>query len=85
MMATNEEIMRASSTSFFVKTPLAVANCRRLNRLIWRTDMPAASSARATPRSEPLLASRRSTAIEKLRSRSTSAVQPPRPSAAFIF
>jgi hypothetical protein len=53
--------------------------------LIWRTDMPAASSARATPRSEPLLASRRSTAIEKLRSRSTSAVQPPRPSAAFIF
>ena len=33
------------------QSPLALANCRSLNGLIWRTDMPAASKARTTPRS----------------------------------
>ena len=46
MMATNDAIMRASSGSFFARTPLALANCRSLNGLTWRTDMPAASNAR---------------------------------------
>src|SRR5258705_102346 len=43
MMAMNDAIMRASSGSFFARTPLALANCRSLNGLTWRTDMPAAS------------------------------------------
>ena len=51
MMATNDAIMRASSGSFLARTPLALANCRSLNGLTWRTDMPAASKARMTPRS----------------------------------
>ena len=37
MMATNDAIMRASSGSFFASTPLALANCRSLNGLTWRT------------------------------------------------
>src|SRR3954447_5290936 len=40
MMAMNDAIMRASSGSFFARTPLALANCRSLNGLTWRTDMP---------------------------------------------
>jgi hypothetical protein len=48
-MVTNDAIMRASSGSFFARTPLALANCRSLNGLIWRTGMPAASKARMTP------------------------------------
>ena len=51
MTATNDAIMRASSRSFLASVPLALANCRSLNGLIWRTDMPAASKARTTPRS----------------------------------
>ena len=51
MMATNDAIIRASSRSFLARRPLALANCRSLNGLIWRTDMPAASKARTTPRS----------------------------------
>jgi hypothetical protein len=51
MMATNDAIMRASSRSFLARVPLALANCRSLNGLIWRTNMPAASKARTTPRS----------------------------------
>jgi hypothetical protein len=51
MMATNDAIMRASSRSFLARVPLALANCRSLNGLIWRTDRLAASKARTTPRS----------------------------------
>jgi hypothetical protein len=36
MMATNDAIMHASSRSFFARTPLALANGRSLNGLIWR-------------------------------------------------
>ena len=51
MTATNDAIMRASSRSFLASVPLAWPICRSLNGLIWRTDMPAASKARTTPRS----------------------------------
>src|SRR5262249_16980818 len=51
MMPTNDAIIRASSGSFFARTPLALANCRSLKGLTWRTEIPAASNARATPRS----------------------------------
>ena len=51
MMATNEAIIRASSGSLFARTPLALANCRSLNGLTWRTGMPAACKERVTPRS----------------------------------
>src|SRR5258708_6016486 len=37
MMATNEAIMRASSGLFLARTPVALANCRSLNGLTWRT------------------------------------------------
>ena len=49
MMAMNDVIMRASSGSFCARTPLALANCRSLNGLTWRTDMPAASNAHTAP------------------------------------
>src|SRR5499426_2204779 len=51
MMPTNDAIIRASSGSFFARTPLALANCRSLNGLTWRTGRPPASNARTTPRS----------------------------------
>src|SRR5262245_51893185 len=51
MMPTNDAIIRASSGSFFARTPLALANCRSLNGLTWRTGRPPASNARMTPRS----------------------------------
>jgi hypothetical protein len=51
MMATNDAIIRASSGSFFARTPLALANCRSLNGLTWRTGMSAACKERITPRS----------------------------------
>src|SRR5215207_9242717 len=50
MVATNSAIIRASSLSFLARTPRALANWRSLNGLICRTDMPAASKARRTPR-----------------------------------
>src|SRR6266487_4304004 len=65
MIVTNEAIMRASSGSFLARTPLALANCRSLNGLTWRTGTPAASKARMTPRSYPPLASRPIAPIEK--------------------
>src|SRR5258707_14355492 len=51
VIVTNEAIMRASSGSFLARTPLALANCRSLNGLTWRTGMLAASRARMAPRS----------------------------------
>ena len=51
MMPTNEAIIRASSGSFLARTPLALANCRSLKGLTWRTGMPAACNERTAPRS----------------------------------
>src|SRR5215204_3659381 len=50
MVATYSAISRASSRSFLARAPRARANCRSRLGLMRRTDRPAASKARRTPR-----------------------------------